>query len=142
LIETYLVERLSYTWDTVHDEAERLEHAVSDELVDRMAEALGHPVADPHGDPIPSADGRVEIPETVPLVAVAAGATVTIVRVETDDAEKLRWLAENGLIPGTVVIVAEQQPFGGPVTVRRGRHRQVVGHALASQLRCVAGEVS
>ncbi len=142
LIETYLVERLSYTWDTVHDEAERLEHAVSDELVDRMAEALGHPVADPHGDPIPSADGRVEIPETIPLVAVAAGATVTIVRVETDDAEKLRWLAENGLIPGTVVIVVEQQPFGGPVTVRRGRHRQVVGQALASQLRCVAGEGS
>ncbi len=142
LIEAYLVERLGYTWDTVHDEAERLEHAVSDELVGRMAEALGHPVVDPHGDPIPSADGRLEVRETVALTAVPNGATVTIVRVESDDAERLRWLAGNGLIPGTVVTVVEQQPFGGPVTVRRGRHRQVVGQALASQLRCVEGASS
>jgi DtxR family Mn-dependent transcriptional regulator len=139
LIETYLVSFLGYSWDTVHDEAERLEHAVSDDLVSRMAEALGDPRFDPHGDPIPTADGSIERRKTVPLTDVAAGARVTIVRVDTEAGDRLRWFAEQGLVPGTEVEVVEHQPFSGPVTVRRGRVRQVVGRELASQLLCSDG---
>lgn len=139
LIEAYLVERLGYTWDTVHDEAERLEHAVSDDLVSRMAEALGDPRFDPHGDPIPNAEGAMEVRATVPLPDIAEGETVTIVRVDTESGDRLRWFADNGLIPGAVVRVLEHQPFSGPVTLMRGRHRQVVGRDLASQLLCIPG---
>jgi DtxR family Mn-dependent transcriptional regulator len=139
LIEAYLVERLGYTWDTVHDEAERLEHAVSDDLVSRMAEALGDPRFDPHGDPIPGTDGVMEVRPTVPLPDVPMGATVTIARVDTEAGDRLRWFAENGLIPGAVITVVEHQPFSGPVTVQRGRARQVVGRDLASQLLCIPG---
>ncbi len=139
LIEAYLVERLGYTWDTVHDEAERLEHAVSDDLVTRMAEALGDPRFDPHGDPIPGVDGAVEVRATVPLPEIAEGETVTIVRVDTEAGDRLRWFADNGLVPGAVVKVVEHQPFSGPVTVLRGRTRQVVGRDLASQLLCIPG---
>lgn len=139
LIEAYLVSFLGYTWDTVHDEAERLEHAVSDDLVARLAEALGNPRFDPHGDPIPTADGMIEQRDTVPLTEVAAGETVTIVRVDTEASDRLRWFAAQGLVPGTVVEVVEHQPFSGPVTVRRGRGRQVVGHDLAGQLLCLPG---
>lgn len=140
LIEAYLVQFLGYTWDTVHDEAERLEHAVSDDLVARMADALGDPRFDPHGDPIPTADGTIEQRDTVALADVTAGRRVTIVRVDTEAGDRLRWFAEQGLVPGTEVEVVEHQPFRGPVTVQRGRRRQVVGHDLASQLLCVPVE--
>lgn len=139
LIEAYLVEFLDYTWDTVHDEAERLEHAVSDDLVARMAERLGHPSFDPHGDPIPGVDGTITLRKTIPLPAVRAGATVTIVQVDTEDGDRLRWFADHGLIPGTVVTVVEHQPFDGPVTVTRGKAREVVGRDLATQLLCLPG---
>lgn len=142
LIEAYLVQFLRYTWDTVHEEAERLEHAVSDDLVERLAESLGHPRFDPHGDPIPTAGGAIEVRKTIPLADVDVGEPVTIVRVDTEDGERLRWFAGNGLVPGTVVTVVEQQPFGGPLTVARGRARQVVGRELAQQLLCVPGPTS
>lgn len=125
LIETYLVGRLGYTWDGVHDEAERLEHAVSDELVERMAAALGHPEVDPHGDPIPDAKGRVARPDLVPLAEVGAGVIVEVRRVDTSDADRLRYLATAGLVPGATVHVAERAPFNGPITV------SVEGRALA-----------
>jgi DtxR family Mn-dependent transcriptional regulator len=137
LIESYLVEFLGYTWDTVHEEAERLEHAVSDDLISRMAEALGHPDADPHGDPIPSADGVVPVQETVPLPLIPAGRTAVITRVDTESGERLRWLANAGLVPGTRMRVVSHQPFDGPVTVSLGKQVQVVGRELASQLLCV-----
>lgn len=128
LIESYLVARLGYTWDSVHDEAERLEHAVSDELVERMAEALGHPEVDPHGDPIPDARGKVAHPALSPLSDVAAGRIVEVRRVDTNDAERLRYLAAAGLIPGAAVTVVERAPFNGPVTV------EVEGRSLALAL--------
>lgn len=138
VIESYLVARLGYTWDTVHAEAERLEHAASDDLVERLAEALGHPDFDPHGDPIPGADGRLAVRRTVPLTEVAVGATVCIARVDTDESDRLRWLAEAGLTPGVRLTVLTRQPFAGPVLVRHGRVEQVVGHELAGQVRCTA----
>ncbi len=139
IIETYLVSHLGYTWDNVHDEAEQLEHAVSDDLVERMSRALGHPVVDPHGDPIPAADGRIAGVATTPLPAVAIGATVTIARVDTGVSERLRWLADAGLVPGVRVTVLSQQPFNGPVTVKLGAGERVVGRDLACQLLCTAG---
>jgi DtxR family transcriptional regulator, Mn-dependent transcriptional regulator len=139
LIESYLVEFLGYSWDTVHQEAERLEHAVSDTLVERMAAALGHPTVDPHGDPIPSADGSVEEAETSPLAVLDAGDTAEIVRVVENDADRLRYLATLGLKPGAAVTVLDRQPFGGPVTIETRGEIQVIGQALALVLLCAVG---
>ena len=136
LIEAYLVEFLGYTWDAVHDEAERLEHAVSDELVERIARALGDPAVDPHGDPIPGADGNVETVETTPLADLAEGADVVLERVTGASSEALRWLAGEGLVPGVQLRVMRQPPFGGGVFVRaRGKERHV-GVELARRLQC------
>lgn len=142
LIEAYLVQLLGYTWDTVHDEAERLEHAVSDDLVERMADALGNPRFDPHGDPIPTADGRIEAVPTVPLPDFEVGEPGRINRVDSASPEKLRWLAEAGLMPGVGFIMLAQQPFDGPVTIEVDGAEQVVGHDLALQLLCVRGGAS
>ncbi len=140
LIETFLVARLGYTWDTVHAEAERLEHAVSDDLVERLAEALGDPAFDPHGDPIPGVDGSLTPRETTPLNVVANGTVVRIARVDTDDGDRLRWLASEGLVPGTTLTVVSRQPFDGPIALRRGRNHQVIGHDLATLVLCVVVE--
>lgn len=137
LIEAYLVRSLGYTWDNVHDEAERLEHAVSEDLIERISRALGNPQFDPHGDPIPSADGYIADLVTTPLPDVPVGETVIISRVESSSPERLRWLADADLIPGAEVTVLELQPFQGPVTVKLGKERRVVGRELAQQLHCV-----
>jgi DtxR family Mn-dependent transcriptional regulator len=139
LIEAYLVQFLGYSWDTVHPEAERLEHAVSDTLVERMAAALGHPVADPHGDPIPQPDGSIREPASVPLSDLPVGATAEIVRVNEREPERLRYLASLGLTPGAVVTLRERQPFDGPVTVESGGARHVLGHTLADVVLCGKG---
>ncbi len=139
LIEAYLVEFLGYSWDTVHQEAERLEHAVSETLVERMAAALGHPSVDPHGDPIPTADGAIEELASTPLAALEVGDTAEIVRVHEGDSERLRYLATLGLRPGVVVTVLDRQPFSGPVTIETHGEVQVVGQALAQVLLCAVG---
>ena len=131
LIEAYLVHFLGYGWDTVHAEAERLEHAVSDTLVERMAAALGHPVADPHGDPIPDADGAIHEPACTPLAEMSVGDTAEIRRVDERDAERLRYLASLGLVPGASVTLRDRQPFGGPVTVEASGEPHVIGPELA-----------
>jgi DtxR family Mn-dependent transcriptional regulator len=131
LIEAYLVRFLGFGWDTVHPEAERLEHAVSDTLVERMAAALGHPVADPHGDPIPGADGSLPQLTCAPLADVPIGETVAIRRVDEGEPERLRYLAALGLVPGVTVTLVDRQPFGGPVTVEAAGDRHVIGLELA-----------
>jgi DtxR family Mn-dependent transcriptional regulator len=136
LIETYLVEFLGYSWDTVHEEAERLEHAVTDTLVERMAAALGHPAVDPHGDPIPAADGSVDEHELTPLSDIPTQNTVEVRRVFQGDPERLRYLAALGLRPGVVATVVERQPFDGPITVQVNAERHVLGHELAQIIRC------
>src|SRR6185503_12498027 len=100
LIEAYLVAMLGYSWDTVHDEAERLEHAVSDHLVERMAAALGNPHFDPHGDPIPAPDGTIDELVYTPLAELPVGETAEIRRVDTSQPERLRYLEHSGLKPG------------------------------------------
>ena len=134
LIEAYLVQFLGYSWDTVHVEAERLEHAVSDTLVERMAAALGHPVVDPHGDPIPDADGSIHELACTPLADVPVGKTVEIRRVDAREPERLRYLAALGLVPGVIVTLRDRQPFGGPVTVESAGEQHIIGPELAQVL--------
>jgi DtxR family Mn-dependent transcriptional regulator len=136
ILETYLVARLGFGWDTVHEEAERLEHAVSDTVVERMAEALGNPGADPHGEPIPTADGLIEEISATPLSDVPPGETVEVRRVTAGDPDRLRYLASVGLTPGAVITVLEHQPFMGPTTFRIDDRIRVLGHELALGLLC------
>jgi DtxR family Mn-dependent transcriptional regulator len=140
LIEAYLVAFLGYTWDTVHDEAERLEHAVSDALVERMAAVLGNPTVDPHGDPIPTPDGDIHEPASTPLSHVPAGATVEIQQVEEGQPERLRYIASMGLRPGVRVTVVDRQPFDGPITIEVGGRTHVIGSELGHVVRCAGDE--
>jgi DtxR family Mn-dependent transcriptional regulator len=136
LIEAFLVAYLGYTWDTVHDEAERLEHAVSDTLVDRMAAVLGHPAVDPHGDPIPTSEGDILELASTPLSEVPAGAAVEVRQVEESQPDRLRYIASIGLRPGVHVTVVDRQPFEGPITIAVDGRTHVVGHQLARVVRC------
>lgn len=137
VLESYLVALLGYTWDSVHEEAERLEHAVSAELVERMADALGNPGYDPHGDPIPTADGTVSETVRTSLHDVPVGATAALQRVASDDPDRLRFLGSMGLRPGALLSVVGRQPFHGPVTVRVNDRELVIGNQMASSLYCV-----
>jgi DtxR family Mn-dependent transcriptional regulator len=136
LIEAYLVEFLGYSWDTVHAEAERLEHAVSDTMVERMATALGHPSVDPHGDPIPSADGSIHELACTPLSDIPVGETVKIRRVHESQPERLRYIASLGLRPGVQVTVVDRQPFDDLVTIETSGERHVIGRELSHVLQC------
>ncbi len=136
ILETYLVEKLGFTWDSVHPEAERLEHAASESLIERMALTLGNPAFDPHGDPIPQPDGSMAEVESIPLTDVPQGWTVEVLRVVTSEPERLRYLAQLGLRPGSVLSIADRQPFHGPVTVRVGHKDRVLGHEMAALLLC------
>lgn len=140
LIEAYLVGFLGCSWDTVHDEAERLEHAVSDALIERMALALGNPRFDPHGDPIPSPDGAIDELVYTSLAEIPVGETAEIRRVDTSQGERLRYLELTGLKPGIRVTVLQRQPFHGPIRLRIGAEEQVIGHELAQQVLCVRPE--
>jgi DtxR family Mn-dependent transcriptional regulator len=140
ILETYLTSKLGYDWDSVHEEAERLEHAVSDELIERMAMALGNPGYDPHGAPIPTKDGIIETIEYVALAEVPTGSVAELREVSDEDPEMLRFLATLGLRPGTTFDVVGRQPFRGPVTIRlpgRPPREEVIGHELAQALRCI-----
>lgn len=140
ILESYLVAFLEYTWDTVHEEAERLEHAVSDPLIERMAAALGNPSVDPHGDPIPAPDGTMAALVYTPLDEVEVGQSARIRRVETGQPDRLRYLADHGLVPGASVAVTARQPFGGPVALRTEAGDQLVGAELASLILCTIEE--
>jgi DtxR family Mn-dependent transcriptional regulator len=137
LIESYLVAYLGYSWDAVHDEAERLEHAISDELAERMAAALGNPGVDPHGDPIPTADGDVAEIEGIPLSEAPAGTAMEIRRVNEHEAERLRYLAALGLVPGAVVTVADRQPFDGPILLHTAMGDRTLAAQMARDIVCV-----
>ena len=139
IIESYLTSKLGYDWDNVHEEAERLEHAVSDELIERMALALGHPRYDPHGAPIPTTGGDIERPELLALSEIEVGEVAELRMVSDKDPDRLRFLASLGLKPGVAFQIVARQPFQGPVTIRfMGHHprEEVVGHELASSLWC------
>lgn len=139
IIEAYLTDALGYPWDRVHDEAERLEHAASDELIDRMAAAMGEPSVDPHGAPIPTRELQIDERSLMSLADLPAGASGRIVRVSDDDAPRLRYLGELGLVPGATVRVLAQAPFGGPITLRVADAEHQVGPALAAVVQVERG---
>ncbi|MDQ3244114.1 MAG: metal-dependent transcriptional regulator [Gemmatimonadota bacterium] len=134
VIEAYLSEALSYPWDRVHAEAERLEHAASDELINRMAEAIGEPQVDPHGAPIPSREGLMDETEYFSLAELGEGFGARVVRVSDDDPEMLRYLGELAIMPGTELVVVSKAPYDGPITLRVARELLSVGPALAAQV--------
>jgi DtxR family transcriptional regulator, Mn-dependent transcriptional regulator len=138
ILETYLNQRLGYSWEDVHAEAERLEHAASDALIERMAHALEHPMHDPHGAPIPSRSGDVEILDHPTLAETTAGSRVQIREVQDDDSDRLRYMESRGLLPGVMLSVDARAPFNGPITVRVGGPEgdlQTIGHELATRIR-------
>ena len=140
VIESYLVTALGFSWDRVHAEAERLEHSASDELVDRMAAALGNPAVDPHGAPIPTRDGGiVEGPAGRALSELVPGERGRVARVEDEDADQLRYLASLGIRPGVEFELVDRAPFGGPLTISVGGAARQVGPALAAHVVVVAG---
>ncbi|HEV8044841.1 MAG TPA: metal-dependent transcriptional regulator [Rubrobacter sp.] len=117
LIETFLLDQLGYAWEDVHEEAEKLEHAVSDRFTERLAELLGHPDHDPHGDPIPAVDGTLEPDGSFPLPAAAVGQRVLIARVGHETSALLTYLGERGLVPGRLIRVEEARALDGVITV-------------------------
>jgi len=134
VIESYLVRALGYGWDEVHFEAERLEHAASDELIDRMARAIGEPSVDPHGAPIPSREGSVDEKRYATLADLRVGARARIMRVADEDPDLLRHLADLTLTPGSIVTVLENAPYGGPIKLQADQRAFAIGPALAERL--------
>ncbi len=134
VIEAYLVRALGYGWDGVHEEAERLEHAASDTLIDRMAEAIGEPLTDPHGAPIPTREGKIDETVHQSLADAEVGSRTRVVRVGDEDPRMLRYLDSLGLRPGAEVILTGRAPFDGPLTIQVGSVSQQVGPALAARV--------
>ena len=140
LLELYLAEALGYTWDQVHDEACRLEHVISEEFEDKIYEALGRPTRDPHGEPIPTKDGKMPSADHEPLSDLQPGTAGVISQVSKSNPEILRYLGARGLIPEATVEVVEKAPFEGPLTVRTGENSYVLGRQLASHIRVEVGD--
>ncbi|UVJ39533.1 metal-dependent transcriptional regulator [Arthrobacter sp. CJ23] len=141
LLETFLVQVLGYGWDEVHDEAEILEHAVSDSLIARIDNHLGHPTRDPHGDPIPTADGQPHPPEGILLSDAGPESEVVITRISDDDPEMLRYFTELGLAPDVRLTVRERRPYTDVTTIRRqgSDHDADLGPVAAAAIWVVAG---
>jgi DtxR family transcriptional regulator, Mn-dependent transcriptional regulator len=135
LLELYLSESLGVPWDRVHEEAEVLEHVLSEELEELIATKLGDPTHDPHGDPIPTRDLHIEEGDTRSLDSLEQGDAGTFVRVSDSDPEMLRWLAQRGISPGDRLEVVERQPFEGPTFARFGDRVHVLGGGLARAMR-------
>ena len=130
LLELFLVHVMGFPLDEVDAEAEQLEHAISEAFVDRMDTLLGNPTEDPHGDPIPNKAGSVVAPASEPLATVQAGQQVIVQRVSDDRPDLLRYLAELGLVPGTLVTVEAIAPYGGVYTIRIGEQTHAIGDAV------------
>jgi DtxR family Mn-dependent transcriptional regulator len=137
LLERFLVQELGVPWDRVHDEAEVLEHHISEDLEELIAAKLGHPTIDPHGDPIPTADLKLVEPPTLSMDSLDIGATGRFVRVSDSDPEMLRYLGARGIAPGDTFAVVDKQPFGGPIFARFGTSEDVhpLGGRLAAAMR-------
>jgi DtxR family Mn-dependent transcriptional regulator len=133
LLELYLVNALGYDWDEVDAEARQLVHATSDEFEAKIASALGDPTLDPHGDPIPSPDGRIGEPGHLTLSAVRTGETVRVRRVG-DDPALLHYLAELGIRPQAVITVTEKSPFDGPIHIKVNEHACALGRTVADEI--------
>ena len=134
LLELYLKEVMGYSWDEVHDEAEKLEHHISEQFEDKIAELLNNPIYDPHGDPIPSKDGEMPTRAMLPLIDSELNKNYVIGRVKDQDPEVLRYLEAEGLLPGVEIQVTEKAPFDGPLTLSINGEKKVIGNAITRQI--------
>jgi DtxR family transcriptional regulator, Mn-dependent transcriptional regulator len=140
VLELFLTEVLGYEWDRVHDEAERLEHAASDELIERLARLLGEPERDPHGSAIPTAAGEVDTAEYPLLSEIERGTAVRVVEVRVQEPEQLRYLGSLDLYPGARVEVTEHAPFEGPLSLEVNGTARVISWALARRIHVAAAD--
>lgn len=140
LLELYLKEMLGYSWDEVHEEAENLEHHISEQFEDRIAELLNEPTHDPHGDPIPSKEGDMPAGEAHRLVDAENDSDLIVRRVTDQTPELLRYLENIGLIPGVKVKVEEKAPYEGPLTLLVEDEQQVIGRKVAEHIMVSAYE--
>lgn len=134
LLELYLHQKLNLPWDQIHAEADRLEHVISEALEDAIAEALGNPTIDPHGDPIPSKDGRVETVAGVPLSMAELDRPGRLVRVLVQDADRLNYLGTLGLYPNAIVTLLQRAPFAGPLLIDVNGDHHALAHDMAELL--------
>jgi DtxR family Mn-dependent transcriptional regulator len=134
LLEAWLVQTLGYSWDEVHAEAERLEHVISEDFERRIAAAMGHPVRDPHGEPIPTADLKMPSDRLTPLSALRPQQTATIQRIKSPDPELLRYLQGLGLVPGAQIEVLDYSPFDHNLTIKVGRKTTVLGLSITGRI--------
>ncbi len=134
LIELYLAEVLGYSWDQVHAEAEQLEHVISEEFEEKIDRALGHPTIDPHGDPIPTKEGKIEVPPLQSLWEIPGGERVQVCRVSDRDPEVLRYLATIGILPDVEINVLKKGPFHGPIHVQINESEHSLSEELANQI--------
>ncbi|MGB3771830.1 MAG: metal-dependent transcriptional regulator [Rhodococcus sp. (in: high G+C Gram-positive bacteria)] len=134
LIETWLVDEMGYGWDEVHDEAEILEHAVSDLLVERIDAKLGRPSRDPHGDPIPTVDGTIPAPPAVPLSNFAVGQTGKVTRISDSDPDMLRYFGSIGIALDLSITMVERRDFAGTVAVDVSGSVLDLGHVAAEAI--------
>ena len=134
LLELYLTEALGYGWDEVHQEAEKLEHVISEQFEDQIEKLLGYPTHDPHGSPIPTRDGQVEIPKLTMLAELKPGQRGVIRQVSDDDAEMLNFLGGLGMYPGTGIEMLGKEPYGGPLLVKVSGTDHAIGAELATHV--------
>jgi len=134
LLEMWLVQTLGYSWDEVHEEAERLEHVISEDFERRIAAAMGHPERDPHGELIPTEDLEMPVDESTPLSALRPGQTAIIQRVKTSDPNLLRHLEELRLIPGAQIDVKDYSSFDHNLTIKSGKKVIVLGLNITSKI--------
>ncbi len=134
LLEAWLVQTLGYSWDEVHEEAEQLEHVISEDFERRIATAMGNPVRDPHGELIPTADLTMPSDASIPLSALRPDQTATIQRVKASDAELLRYLDGLGLVPGAQIEVTDYSPFDHNLTIKVGRKSFVLGLNITGKI--------
>lgn len=134
LLEAWLVQTLGYSWDEVHEEAERLEHVISEDFERRIAAAMGHPLRDPHGELIPTADLKMPLEDSTPLSALRPNQKGRVQCVKAADTDLLRHLDGLGLVPGAEIEVREYSPFDHNLTVRVGRKTAVLGLNITSKI--------
>jgi DtxR family transcriptional regulator, Mn-dependent transcriptional regulator len=135
LLELYLADALGYSWDEVHEEADRLEHSISEEFEARIDQALGYPSVDPHGEPIPTAEGKIAKVGGLRLSELSSGDEAIVEQVTDTDPEKLRYLGNLGLFPDAGLRLVERMPFDGPVRIIVGDQEHILGRDLAATIR-------
>lgn len=134
LLELYLMQTLGFGWDQVHEEAERLEHVISEEFEDKIDEALGYPTIDPHGHPIPTRDGVMEESLDIPLYEMEINQTGIVVWVKDEKPDLLRYLATLGIFPNVQITVKDKAPFNGPLLIQVGTAEHSIGGEAAESV--------